>query len=72
MKDFIEAQGAGANIVFADHDVVVLNSLDDVFSDAKYQQHPIISMCDFTKKYRPENKMANTGFMLVSRYTLEF
>ena len=43
---------------------VVKTNLDDLINNQAYQT-PIISMCDFPKTFRPENKMANTGFLLV-------
>jgi Nucleotide-diphospho-sugar transferase len=53
--------------IFADHDVIVKASLDNIFDDPDYQT-PIITMCDFPKVFRPENKMANTGFMLIRNH----
>lgn len=50
--------------VFADQDVVVLSSLDEIFLNSSFQE-PIITMCDFPKKFRPQYKMANTGFILI-------
>ena len=51
--------------VLADHDVVVRSSLDNVVQRFGHIS-PLITMCDFRKKARPENRMANTGFILVN------
>ena len=62
LKEFVQTNLSYG--IFSDHDVVVKSSLDDIFHQNNYN-YPIITMCDFPKMYRPENKMANTGFMLV-------
>ena len=59
VRDFVRSQLKFA--IFADHDVVVKGSLDDIFSQAAYTTTSITTMCDFPKTFRPENKMANTG-----------
>lgn len=59
IRDFVQSPLKFA--IFADHDVVVKASLDDIFSQPAYITTPIATMCDFPKTFRPENKMANTG-----------
>ena len=65
VRDFVQSHLNFA--IFADHDVVVKASLDDIFSQPAYTTTPITTMCDFPKTFRPENKMANTG-MYVCMY----
>lgn len=63
VRDFVQSRLSLA--IFADHDVVVKGSLDDIFTQKEYVTTPIITMCDFPKTFRPENKMANTGTYLI-------